>query len=545
MEDRYICINGNCVQDITGIYTLDECLLACEPDLPQRYSCDNGNCISNPYGEFETLTECQSACLFYSCVNDNCISDVNGPFQGLSTCVENCVRSERYSCISGDCVLTPGGAYSDLAACLAQCSREQRYDCVNGNCLPGPAGAFTSLSQCQSLCGTTRYYCGDGCKETVILFNEDLGGTYAALSDCQAACSYDCVNGFCVQTPGGPYQSLSACNAACNKGDIYYQCVRLNDSQVCIPSFNNEVTPYLNDPTCGGNCGYTAPVLYRCLPTGCEADGTCLPGMPGCYQSKAACETACNVTVESSYDCVPDITSAYGLRCIALPNTSGRYSTFAECERNCGRSWRCNEGQSGLRQCNEVNGLLGFASEKECKEKCGYSYNCQDGKCVRIENLTGAYLTESQCLSACKAPRYNCINGDCVEALDGDYADIELCRQACSNAPENKEYLLIDLCKITACYARMIEETVCQNACKQQLTAENKYQWYRLNQFNALFQLFWSGVYSIEHVLKYEDVITATTELKDLHTILSYLEKLCTGCAESFPPSDCNCIAKS
>ncbi len=102
----------------------------CKTEEKQGYICNNGVCQIGDNPQYQTYTDCQSACA----VSNNFIG---------------------YKCASGNCIaVTENPQYSTLTDCQALCSGiSPGYNCSNGNCVSVINGAqFSSLSACQSAC---------------------------------------------------------------------------------------------------------------------------------------------------------------------------------------------------------------------------------------------------------------------------------------------------------------------------------------------------------------------------------------------------------
>lgn len=102
-------------------------------------------------------------------------------------------------------------------------------------------------------------------------------------------------------------------------------------------------------------------------------------------------------------DGVPSDPTAWGYDCSScgtcIPVQGGRYPTLEICQ------------QSG---CKPV------------------TYQCTPTGCVPVYDGSGNFATLAACQNSCSAVPYDCIDGDCVQTIDGKYATLEECQAICS-----------------------------------------------------------------------------------------------------------------
>ena len=147
-----------------------------------------------------------------------------------------------------------------------------------------------------------------------------------------------------------------------------------------------------------------------------------------------------NEDVPETYTCDP-ITG----ECDEVLTGTGIYDSLEDCENHCHTVEYICVSSKG--DCEPVyNGDGDYDSWEDCWEKSDCepdstpeSFDCDDtGYCYNPGDGTGEYPTESECWdkSECDPPRYDCIDGDCVKNIDGEYESMGEC-----NIPGNCEPL--------------------------------------------------------------------------------------------------------
>jgi len=88
--------------------------------------------------------------------------------------------------------------------------------------------------------------------------------------------------------------------------------------------------------------------------------------------------------------------------------------------------------------CTEVSGGS-FATIEECQSSCEpLGYSCSNGECIAVPLSTATYATQAECQANCSIEppiTYDCINGLCVETLNGPYATLSACTDQGCNSP--------------------------------------------------------------------------------------------------------------
>lgn len=85
-----------------------------------------------------------------------------------------------------------------------------------------------------------------------------------------------------------------------------------------------------------------------------------------------------------------------------------------------------------------------FATLAECQNQGEFpvTYTCTPSGCIAVYDGTGNFTTLAQCENSCSAVPYACIDGNCVQTLDGKYATLAECEGVCSPAPTNTQILV-------------------------------------------------------------------------------------------------------
>jgi len=81
----------------------------------------------------------------YACVDGNCVESVTGTYTDPN-CLNQCTSTQRYSCVNGICQLTQGGEYGE-PTCGGNCQQsppppEGGFQCVFGSCVATPGGSL-------------------------------------------------------------------------------------------------------------------------------------------------------------------------------------------------------------------------------------------------------------------------------------------------------------------------------------------------------------------------------------------------------------------
>lgn len=138
-----------------------------------KYACSgapNYQCVQDPNGPYNSLTECQAACVApgtkYACSgapNYQCAQDPNGPYSSLAECQTVCKAPVvKHRCTGApdyQCVEDPNGPYNSLAECQVACKAPApKYRCTGApdyQCVEDPNGPYNSLTACQAGCQPT------------------------------------------------------------------------------------------------------------------------------------------------------------------------------------------------------------------------------------------------------------------------------------------------------------------------------------------------------------------------------------------------------
>ena len=196
---------------------------------------------------------------------------------------------------------TPGGCWSNQIDCdnggLNPSLNAQpcggygttEHECVQGNCIPWIGGTYANLASCQAACGVQgiTHYCIDCAQQIMSTYIVGQGQCPQGMLDLgpqvpQNGPCVDCINGNCVQAAGGwqgPHNSLSDCQQVCSPTG--FDCV------------NN---------TCTQQQGGQYPTLADCQNSGCGS--------------------------QNSYDCV-DWASPTG--CQQVSGSGGQFATLDDC----------------------------------------------------------------------------------------------------------------------------------------------------------------------------------------------------------------------
>ena len=262
LNKSYKCENNQCIEDPNGEYdTLAECQAACidaANNANRSYNYVDNMCVgmTDDTGVYSSLAECQAAHPLspskYSCVNGLCALNTDGTYNTMDDCQTNCgtATQEKYKCENGACIIHPDGTYSSLDNCQANCTTNNingnlglnYFACENGNCVASDQGTFPTLGDCQTSCTaatSTKYRCGtEGCVPDAI-------GPYNSLNDCQTSCAsvptnrFRCNDGSCIANDNGPYNSLNNCEDNCTQ-DPTIETDENNNNNI-IGSNNNSI----------------------------------------------------------------------------------------------------------------------------------------------------------------------------------------------------------------------------------------------------------------------------------------------------------------
>lgn len=196
---------------------------------------------------------------------------------------------------------------------------------------------------------TDPWWCVDGvgCVQSRLQPEDTIGGPYASLALCSAACDaqvgeYWCWYGYCYQSetqpPGstGPYLDAAACAEECGPPEMVWHCGE-DSGCALIARYEAELlgyTYYFSQAECEENC----TSAWWCTPEGCVqwwGGGTPPGATSGPYATLVACEASCDTG--PGYYCVGGVCAFYSS---APPGaTAGPYATFLECSVNCGEGF--------------------------------------------------------------------------------------------------------------------------------------------------------------------------------------------------------------
>ena len=150
MSPSWDCINGACIDPLTGqgtYSTYNACAVAC---VTPTWDCVNGVCVDplTGNGQYSTLSFCQSNCIApsWDCVNDFCFDPGtgNGAYATQGACDTACtIILPSWDCTLLQGCIDPGtgqGIYSSLSACDSVCSATDiNEEIMNIKIYPNPA----------------------------------------------------------------------------------------------------------------------------------------------------------------------------------------------------------------------------------------------------------------------------------------------------------------------------------------------------------------------------------------------------------------------
>ena len=153
-----------------------------------------------------------------------------------------------------------------------------------------------------------------------------------------------------------------------------------------------------------GFCGKVTSINNHTLPSGsvsCPPTGLVLgTDCDNCYTTTGGA---------TSWDCGNNGT------CVVVQGTGGQYSTEQDCIDDCNppEMFMCDNDLGTCFQ--DPNGQ--YSSMSACQANCrpNKTWNCTKmGHCLAVNNSSGQYNTEQDCLQNCEKPTYNCkwVSGD-------------------------------------------------------------------------------------------------------------------------------------
>ena len=93
---KYSCVADECIEDIEGTLTKEDCEKDCGGGGGTTYNCNDGTCegvtVGLP-GPYPTLEDCENECgvtAAFGCVNNKCIAQDNGKYGTFSDCAAKC-----------------------------------------------------------------------------------------------------------------------------------------------------------------------------------------------------------------------------------------------------------------------------------------------------------------------------------------------------------------------------------------------------------------------------------------------------------------------
>ena len=160
-----------------------------------------------------------------------------------------------------------------------------------------------------------------------------------------------------------------------------------------------------NFPNASGCPSCPGITSWSCQVSGNQGTCTEVPGSNAPYATEQDCLTSGDpncVGQGNSYFC-------YNGNCYQQQGTGGQYPDLPTCQAACGHEdkWECDNDTGQCYQ--DPNGQ--YSSQAACQAQCkrDKTWNCTSmGNCVAVNNNSGQYPTEQDCLNNCEQPTYDC-----------------------------------------------------------------------------------------------------------------------------------------